>query len=384
MVKILFAGGGSGGHLSPLLALTESIKSEFSDIEIEFVIAKNSIEEQLLAKRNIMPKQINVGKLRRYNQGLLNNLLDLKQQSLNFKDLFKTQLGLLESVRLLNQIKPDLVFIKGGNAGLLIGLSAVFKKIPIYIHESDIVMGTTNRILARWARRVYVSWPINSMSPNKYLDKLKYFGTPLEDRSLYTDIASHHPDHVLEDYLKYSKQNNKLNLSILGGSLGSKSLNQTIRTLLPQLSGYNIMHLLGGGTDIDPELHQSFPNYFQSNYLYNMAELLKVTDLAISRAGGSTIAELASFAVPTIFVPLPIASKNHQKIQAEFLRSEKAVKIYYQNQPYDILLREIDILKSNIDLRLDLARNFNRFSKSNASLNLIRDLINDYQSVRFS
>ncbi len=379
MIKILFAGGGSGGHLSPLLALNDSIKQEYSDIETKFVIAKGSIEEQLLSKRGITPFQIKVGKLRRYNQGLMKNIIDVRQQSLNVKDLIKTQMGLIETIQILNNFKPDIVFVKGGNAGLLTGLAAAIKKIPIYIHESDIVMGTTNRIIARWAKKIYVSWPINSITPNKYLDKFCYFGTPLEDRSLFTNVLK--PDPVLNEYLLHIQHNNKFTLSVMGGSLGSKSLNQTIRTLLPQLAPhYNIMHLLGGNSEIDQDLSKKFPNYFQTNYLHNIADLLKNSQLAVARAGGSTIAELASFAVPTILVPLPVASKNHQKIQTDFLVKEKAVKVYYQDQPFDILLREINSIKSDNELRFDLARNFNRFSKSNASLNLARDLIYDYQN----
>ena len=371
-IKVVYAGGGSGGHILPLIAIDAEFKFRLKDdYRSLYIISDNSIESEYLKREGLDFIGVPVGKFRRYKRGIIGNLIDYSQQFKNLFDVFKTNKGLLKSIKLLKSYSPDCVLIKGGNAGLIVGLAAVILNIPIYLLESDIVIGTTNKLLVRFCRTLFVSWPIDEIKLNiKFTNKMVYLGTPVDRR--FTNISlKDSRNKLLKMNLK--TDNNKLNILFLGGSLGSQYINDFVINNLNRLNS-NIWHVTGKGKQ-ENKNDKGYHNYSYFESLGDdLATLIFFADIAVSRAGASSIAELATLAKPTIMIPLPIASKNHQSIQAQYLNKEKAILIHYQTELESSLLNKINKLATEPSLREELSKNFNRFSKSNASDN-IRDFI---------
>src|SRR3989344_3419575 len=152
-MRIVLSGGGTGGHITPILATAEALKQHEPQVELIYIGEGSEQEEQLLKGNGMRLERIVAGKWRRYpGTNLLSRLFDLKTLSLNLRDSMRVLRGIFQSRRLLKQHKPDAVFVKGGYVGLPVGLAAKMLKIPLVIHESDSVAGMTNRILGRYAR----------------------------------------------------------------------------------------------------------------------------------------------------------------------------------------------------------------------------------------
>lgn len=294
MKKIVLTGGGTAGHVTPNIALIPHLKKATYDIS--YIGSYQGMEKELIEAEHIPYYGISSGKLRRY--------LDFK----NLSDPFKVVKGITQSIRLLGKLKPDIVFSKGGFVSVPVVLAARFRKIPVIIHESDITPGLANKIAIPAAKKVCCNFP----ETLKYLpkDKAVLTGSPIREELLLGN-----PGHA-RDYCHF--HSDKPVLLVIGGSSGSKIINDTIRAQLSVLlNNFQVIHLCGRG-NIDNSLMKT-AGYVQFEYIsQQLKDMFALADIVISRAGANAICELLALRKPNILIPLSAnASRGDQILNAK-------------------------------------------------------------------
>lgn len=307
MKRIVLTGGGTAGHVTPCIALLPELKKQGYDIH--YIGSYNGIERKLIEEFDIPYHGISSGKLRRY--------FDPK----NFSDPFKVMKGYFEARRILKKLNPDIIFSKGGFVTVPVVLASKKTKTPVIIHESDMTPGLANKIAIPAAKKVCANFP----ETIKYLppEKAVLTGTPIRN-----ELFSGNKLQGL-DFCGFTA--NKSVILIIGGSTGSRAINETIRGMLPTLlRNYQIIHLCGKD-NIDPKLN-GLTGYVQYEYIKKeLSDLFAAADLVISRAGANAICELLALRKPNILIPLPQgASRGDQILNAES----------FERQGYSFLLKE--------------------------------------------
>ncbi len=283
MKKIILTGGGTAGHVTPNIALMPRLRE--LGYSISYIGSYTGIEKQLIEELGVPYYPISSGKLRRY--------LDLK----NISDPFKILKGYAQACRLMKKLKPDIVFSKGGFVSVPVVLAAKRKKVPVIIHESDLTPGLANKIAIPSAQKVCCNFP--ETIPHLPEGRAVLSGSPIRQ-----ELFSGDPEKALAE-TGFTRE--KPVMLVVGGSTGSVFLNDTIRHALPQLlKSWQVVHLCGQGK-LDPAC-DSLEGYVQYEYANeNMADLLALADLVVSRAGANAICELLALRKPNLLIPL---SKN--------------------------------------------------------------------------
>ncbi len=310
MKRIVLTGGGTAGHVTPCIALLPELKKEGYDIQ--YIGSQNGIERKLIEEYGIPYYGISSGKLRRY--------FDPK----NFSDPFKVMKGYFEAKKILKRLKPDVVFSKGGFVSVPVVLAAKKVRIPVIIHESDMTPGLANKLAIPAARKVCANFP----ETLNYLpaDKAVLTGTPIRK-----ELFSGNKLRGL-DFCGFTA--NKPVLLIIGGSTGSRVINEIIRGMLPTLlRDYQIIHLCGKD-NLDDKL-SDVEGYVQYEYIKKeLSDLFAAADLVISRAGANAICELLALKKPNILIPLSLKSSRGDQI----LNAES-----FERQGYSYVLKEEDL-----------------------------------------
>ncbi len=291
--RILLTGGGSAGHVTPHLALLPRLKAE--GFEIHYVGTADGIEHKLMATREgVTYHTISAGKMRRY--------FSLK----NFTDPFRVVKGFFQSRRIVKTVAPDVVFSKGGFVSLPV-VFAAYKKAPVVTHESDYTPGLANRLIAKRADKICVTFE----------DTLKFVGA--KGVHTGTPIRPEFYGGSKEEGLKLlGFSGEKPVLLVMGGSLGAKAINDVVREALPGLlSRFDVVHLCGAGK-LDETLHPA--GYVQYEYMSDeLPHVFAATDLVVSRAGANSVFEFLALAKPALLIPLPLsASRGDQILNAGY------------------------------------------------------------------
>lgn len=300
MKKIIMTGGGTAGHVTPNIALMPALKE--AGFDIEYIGSINGMEKGLIEATGTPYHGICSGKLRRY--------FDWK----NFSDPFRVLKGYGQAVSLMKKIKPDVVFSKGGFVSVPVVQAAKHCHIPAIIHESDITPGLANKIAIKGAKKVCCNFP----ETMKYLpaDKAVLTGSPIR-RELFSGNA--------ENAIRLCnfKDHSKPVLLIIGGSLGSKIVNEAVRKVLPELlEKFYVIHLCGKG-NLDNSLSGTI-GYAQFEYASSeLTDMFALADMAISRAGANSICELLALHKPNILIPLSAAaSRGDQVLNANSFKKQ--------------------------------------------------------------
>lgn len=294
MKRIVLTGGGTAGHVTPNIALLPRLKELGYDIH--YIGSYDGIERQLIEEVQIPYYGISSGKLRRY--------FDLK----NFTDPIRVIKGYKEASSLLKRLKPDVVFSKGGFVSVPVVIAASRRRIPSVIHESDMSVGLANRLCIPFASRVCTNFP----EAAEVLSSSHTFhtGTPIR-QELFTGDKK-------KGLAFCGFHDKKPVLLVIGGSLGAASVNQAVRSALPQLlKDFQIVHLCGKGK-LDQSLTKT-KEYAQFEYIQGeLKDLFAAADVTISRAGANAISELLALRKPSVLIPLPSkASRGDQYLNAQ-------------------------------------------------------------------
>lgn len=325
MKHIVLTGGGTAGHVTPNIAMIPRLKE--LGYKISYIGSYEGIEKKLIEELGIPYYGISSGKLRRY--------FDVK----NFTDPFRVLKGFMEAKKLMKELKPDVVFSKGGFVTVPVVIAASRRKIPTFIHESDMTPGLANKICIPFATKVCCNFPETISNLPK--DKAVLTGTPIRQELLtgsrekglaFTGLS---PDKPV--------------ILIIGGSLGATAVNEAVRFILPELlEDFQVVHLCGKGK-LDESLRDT-KGYMQYEYIKKeLADLFALADIVISRAGANAICELSALNKPNLLIPLSArASRGDQILNA---RS-------FEHLGYSKVLEEEEITKESLlDAVHDLYKN---------------------------
>ncbi len=367
-MKILFTGGGTGGHFYPIVSVAEEINAlarEYRLIAPElYFMAPTPYDPAVLFDNGIIYKKNSAGKLRLYFS------------ILNFFDLFKTGWGIITSTWDVFSIFPDVVFGKGGYASFPVLFAARLLGIPVVIHESDSVPGRVNRWAARFAKRIAVSY--EEAAEFFPAEKVAYTGNPIRKELLEPLKSGAH------EFLKLS--NDVPTILVLGGSLGAQIINDTIVDILPDLlKEFQVIHQTGKAnySDVKNRVEAVLtgdPNkgrYKPFDYLNVLALRMAagVADIIISRAG-SAIFEIAAWGVPAIIIPITETNGDHQRKNAyAYARSGAAVVIEESNLTSHILASEIRRLATDGKTREAMKQGAAAFVKKDSARIIAKEIL---------
>jgi UDP-N-acetylglucosamine--N-acetylmuramyl-(pentapeptide) pyrophosphoryl-undecaprenol N-acetylglucosamine transferase len=368
-MKIVFTGGGTGGHFYPIIAVAEQVNRIISNEKIVgaqlYYISDSPYDKELLIQNNLIFEEVTAGKVRTY--------FSLK----NFSDLFKTFFGILNAIYKLFTIYPDVVFGKGGYASFPTILAARILNIPILIHESDSVPGRVNRSAGRFARKIALSFSEAAQYFNK--EKVAWTGQPI--RIEIESKASR------EEALEYFKFESEIpTVLILGGSQGAELINNTILDALPKLvEKYQVIHQTGiknfksvrSQAEVVLFNNPNKERYLPMGFL-NVLELKMaagVADLIISRAG-STLFEIASWGLPSILVPFDNSNGDHSRTNAfNYARAGACSVVEEGNMTANILYSEVERILEDKNEHEAMANSAKVFGKPGAAEKIARELV---------
>ena len=352
MKRIILTGGGTAGHVTPNIALIPTLKELGYDIH--YIGSYEGIEKSLMEDIGIPYHGIASGKLRRY--------FSLR----NFTDPFRVLKGFFEARKLIKDLKPDVVFSKGGFVSVPVVIAAGRKHVPAIIHESDMTPGLANKLCFGSAKKICCNFPETlELLPS---DKAVLSGSPIRKELLEGDP---------EEGRRFTGfTDNKPVIMVIGGSLGAANVNKAVRNILPKLlTKYNVIHLTGKGKS-DESLNGT-PGYRQYEYIKDeLKDLFALADVVISRAGANAICELLALKKPNILIPLPSgSSRGDQLLNAESFRKQGYSMVLTEDVlTDDILLKMIDDLYDNRHNYIDTMAS----STQNDAINTIISLVKDY------
>lgn len=306
MSKIVFTGGGTLGHVMPNLYLANELKN---GNEL-YYIGSSGIEKDIVKSKGIEFFEVSSTKL--FRGKFVRNL------SIPFK-LIK---AINQSKKILKQIKPDIIVSKGGYVSLPVCIAGRKLHIPIISHESDFSFGLANKIILKISDVMCVNYEHLSNGKN-----IVYTGPVLSDDFKLSNIKS-------DIDLKLAP--NKQTILFVGGSSGSKKINEVVFRALPKLlEKYNIIHLVGKGN----ATKDNYPFYNQMELCSNMPYLYSISDLVVGRAGAGVIFECAYMLKPMLLIPLQNANSRGDQVQnAEYFKSKGGAKILFEDQLNTITL----------------------------------------------
>lgn len=370
-MKILFTGGGSGGHFYPVIAVAEAINDATRERKLLeprlYYAAPEPYDKEMLIANNITFVPTAAGKIRNYFS------------ILNFFDYFKTAWGVFRSILRIFFLYPDVVFGTGGYASFPTLLAAKLFRIPVVIYATDAEPSRVNRWAGTFAERVAVSYADAAKFFPK--DKVAHTGNPVRKSIMIPAREGAH------EFLKLKRELPVL--LVLGGSQGSQTVNEAIIAALPQLlEKYQVVHQTGDANLKDIEgranvvLGDSLikERYKAFGYLNDLATRMAAgaATLVIARAGSGTIFEIASWGIPSILIPIPEPISHDQTKNAfDYARVGACVVIEQNNLTPGLLVSEVDRILSDEHVKQKMgnaARSFARADSAKIIANAILDI----------
>lgn len=326
-------GGGSGGHITPVLAVAKQLKKAQPDSRIVYIGQRGDGLGDIPRQDSSIDAvyDISAGKLRRYHGEGWKQLLDFRTVGLNVRDMCRVIAGFFQAIRILRREQPAAIFIKGGFVGVPVGFSAALLRLPYITHDSDAIPGLANRLIAPWARYHTVALPAELYQYPA--DNTVTVGVPVSDRfvpldadgqrSYKTELGLDPADPVL---------------FVTGGGLGAQRLNRVITEvaadLLRAIPGLSIVHTVGRPNEAEVRAlyDANLPTAEQGRvvvlgYTTDLYKYSGAADLIVTRAGATAIAEFAVQGKAVLLVPNPYLTAGHQLKNAQALQAAKAVAV---------------------------------------------------------
>ena len=371
-MKILFAGGGTGGHILPIIAVARELKRSYpgKDMELFYIGPEDRFGDILLSQEGIRTFVVKAGKVRRYwgPTALLHNLSDI---------LLNTPLGICKAFKILFFLSPDLIFSKGGYGAIPATVAGRMLGIPIFLHESDIVPGKANLAAEKFALEIFTSFPFTQNFPPK---KILLVGNPIRSRILSGSL--------LDATQIFQLVGGKLILFIMGGSQGASRINDMLLNILDEaLNEFEIIHQTGEANfkTVAEEARvviseANLPYYHPVAFLdeNELRHAYAAANFIVSRAGSGSIFEIASLGKPSILIPLPESAQNHQMKNAYAYASTGAAIVLEEAnmKPHFFLERIRSIIFDQTEMER-MSQAALRFAKPDAA-RIIADYILEY------
>ena len=380
-MRIVLTGGGSGGHIFTLIAVIRELKklAITNNFFLEMIyLGPDDFVLPYIIKEGIGVKKIFAGKLRRS--------FSLE----NFLDFFKTIAGIFQSFFYLYFLMPEVVFSKGGYGSFPVVLGSFLFFIPVYIHESDAVPGLVNHLTGKFAKRIFISFEYTK----KYFPASKTIlvGNPVRAFLLSLEANKENTKKLLGLSLE------RPTVIIIGGSQGAKHLNDLVLDIIPKIidkveiihqTGKNNFNQVKGeaevvfreiiGSDKNKSFYHPVPFFEETPNpsILSLRDVFLASDLIIVRAGSGLLFEVAAFGKPSIVIPLPWASRDHQKINAyEYARNGAAVVVEESNLKPNIFSELILQIISNKERQKKMSEAAFAFAKPESAKQIANYLIN--------
>lgn len=381
-MRILFTGGGTGGHIYPIISVAEKILKSNAQTDLYYV-GVPGVYAQALASYGIAVSSIASAKMRR--DDLLRNLIDIPFFFVSIAQAFWRVFWIM----------PDVVFSKGGPGALPVVLACAFYRIPIIIHESDSVAGTTNRISGRYASRIAIAFAtakesfigtIRSEIKRAAMEKkIALIGNPIRD--LFFASADVNDRAAAKKTLEFDPQ--KKLILIIGGSQGSVRLNTFFMSIVEDLLNKNIQvfHQVGAQnfSAVQLELNAIMRKYSEtyrnayrivSYFDEHIKDAYLASDIVVSRAGSGSIFEIAAMGRPSILVPLPESAQNHQAKNAyEYAMTGAAITIEETNLTRNIFFTQLDKLFADENALASMGIAARAFARPDATQTLAEEIV---------
>lgn len=354
-MRVVIAAGGTGGHIYPAIAIINKIKEKEKDSEFLYIGTTDRMENNIIPKLGIPFVGIEMVGLNR------------KNFFKNFEVLKKFKKAIDKAYVEIEKFKPDVVIGAGGYITAPVLYAAHKLKVPTLIHEQNSIPGLSNKFIGKFADRICVSLP-NSLNlfPKK---KVVYTGNPRSEEIINVKRKS-------KADLGFDKD--KKLVVVVMGSLGSTTMTTKIKELIPGFNNkyYQVLVITGKNYYDDYKELKVSDNVKIVPFMEDLINLLKDSDLIVSRAGASTIAEITAIGLPAILVPSPYVTNNHQYKNAKELEDIGACKIVSEEEfSKDKIINEIDKLFDNIDL-------YNEMSNKSRSLGIDDSSTRIYEEIR--
>ena len=347
--KIIIAGGGTGGHIFPAIAIANALKKIDDKIEILFVGAKGKMEMEKVPQAGYNIEGLAIAGFNR--SSLIKNI------GLPFK-LIKS---FFQVRRIFNTFKPIAVVGVGGYSSFPVLKYAQTRDIKTFIHESNSFAGKSNILLGKNATKIFVA--TDGMEKFFKANKLKITGNPV--RKLIAENNISRTEAI--EFFKLSP--NKKTILSIGGSLGAKSINEAINKYINEFEKNELQLIWQTGKPYATTAQQTAKgraNIYTSDFIINMEYAYAAADLIISRSGAMAIAEICVAKKPTIFVPYPFAAEDHQTVNAENLVNKSAALTINDNEVLDKLVSSIIALSNNVEHQHTLKQNIAKLAIINA------------------
>jgi UDP-N-acetylglucosamine--N-acetylmuramyl-(pentapeptide) pyrophosphoryl-undecaprenol N-acetylglucosamine transferase len=372
-MKIVFAGGGTGGHFYPIIAVVQKVNQIIDKEHILapklYYFSDSPYDKEMLLQNGLLYEEVKSGKMRVY--------FSIKSFFLNFTDMFKTAFGVINSIYKMFTIYPDVVFGKGGYASFPTIFAARILHIPVVIHESDSAPGRVNKWAGHFAKRVAISFP----EATEYFPKKT---TAWTGQPIINEIE--HPA-MRDEALSYFKFESGLPVVfIIGGSQGAELINNTILDALPRLiENYQIIHQTGirNFKTVSGQANVILTdNKYKSRYLpvaymnpLQMKMAAGAATIIISRAG-STIFQIAAWGVPSILIPFALSNADHSRKNAfSYARAGACSVVEEANMTANILSGEVERILSDKNIYEQMKQKAKAFSKPGAAEKIARQLV---------
>lgn len=357
-LKVVMAGGGTGGHLFPGIAIAREFMARNSATRIIFVSTGNRLEKAVLSKAGFDLRSIQVAGIK--GRGIWNQI----------KSVLKIPGATLAAMGLLKKFSPDLTVGLGSYSAGPVVIGAWLMRIPIAIHEQNILPGITNRILARFADRIYISFENTKSRLNP--QKAHWTGNPVRQELLESVGRP-------KDGTAQANRQSRFTVLIIGGSQGAHRINMAMIEALEHLQNAERLHFVHQTGEAD---EAAVSNAYRENkvsaeaqsFFDDMAAQYRQADLIICRAGATTVAEITALGKAAIFIPFPYAADNHQMLNAADLAKDGAAEIIVEKELNSKLLsQKIEHYRDHPQALEDMATKARGYGKPEAAKNIVDD-----------
>ncbi|HEY0752327.1 MAG TPA: undecaprenyldiphospho-muramoylpentapeptide beta-N-acetylglucosaminyltransferase [Chitinophagaceae bacterium] len=363
--RIIIAGGGTGGHIFPAVAIANALRKEEGAIEILFVGAKGKMEMEKVPEAGYKIRGLDIAGFDR--SSLIKNI------GLPFK-LIKS---FFQVRNIINEFKPDAVVGVGGYSSFPVLRYAQARRIPSFIHESNSFAGKSNMLLGKKATTVFVA--TSGMERFFPAGKIHVTGNPVR-----SDILKTNQINKEKALAFFGLMPGKKTLLVVGGSLGARSINEAISQQLDQLIE-NGMQLIWQTGKVDAqkwkERSKGNPHIWVDSFIRQMENAYAAADIVISRAGAMAIAELCVVQKPVVFVPFPFAAEDHQTANAKNLVDKDAALMVKDSETVERLVPEVIELAGDPDRQELLRTNISKYAVTDADVKIAKQILRTLEHV---